>query len=162
MSPLPPYSFSPSACIFQSLSEGPGPSKQILDNFSALNLTKASSDSIIISVPPHSEAALPVSEVAFSSIDSGGHTLAVPPYNLFLLANRKGKGQAVGGIALDPLVIGPRKLRGRKYELSKAQFKAVIDIADGKQKTFPGVLRVEPPLPLFLDDLPFLQLQRLS
>ena len=70
-----------------------------------------------------------------------------PPYNLRPLANRKGKGQAVGGIALDPVVIGPRKLRGRKSLLSKAQFKAVIDIADGKQKTFPGVLRAEPPPP---------------
>ena len=51
---------------------------------------------------------------------------------------------AIGGLASDPMACGPRKLRGRKSNLSKAQLQAVVDIAYGKQLSIPRVLRAEP------------------
>lgn len=67
----------------------------------------------------------------------------IPPYNLRPLAIRKGKGLIVGGLELDMVSVGLRKLRGRKTNLSKAQLKAIIDIVGGKQMSLPRVLRAK-------------------
>ena len=42
---------------------------------------------------------------------------------------------------MDEVSIGPKKLRGRKSDLSKAKLKAIIDIAGGKKLSLPGVIR---------------------
>ena len=47
--------------------------------------------------------------------------------------------EGLGNLADSP---SKPKLRGRKYNLSKAQLKAKLDIADGKQISLTGVLRV--------------------
>jgi len=66
-----------------------------------------------------------------------------PHYNLRPLATRKGKELVAGGLATDEVSIGPKKLRGRKSDLSKAKMKAIIDIAGGKQLSLPEVLRAK-------------------
>jgi len=98
-------------------------------------------DSVIMTIPS-SPIQSSITMVHVSSLPPGvgGHE---PHYNLRPLAIRKGKGPVVGGLELDVGSIGPRKLRGRKSNLSKAQFKAIIDIAGGKQMSFPGVLRAK-------------------
>ena len=52
-----------------------------------------------------------------------------------------GKDIVVGGLELDSVSVGSRKLRGGKSNLSKAQLKAFIDIADGNKQSLSGVLR---------------------
>ena len=56
-------------------------------------------------------------------------------------------GFAVGGLASNSIEIGTRKPRGRKSNLSLAQSKAVVNIANGKKMTLPRVLRAERPPP---------------
>lgn len=60
---------------------------------------------------------------------------------------RHGKDTALGGLEQDLVPIGPRKSRGRKSNILKAQHKEIMDIIDGKQKSLTGVLREAKPPP---------------
>ena len=151
MSSSSPISHQYSACIPISDCVEPGPSRQILNDLSTLNLSFSSLDSVILSIPdlsgPSSSIAVEAPQVPCSQ-NSDSDLL---PYNLRPRENRGGSGLAVGGLASNPVVIGARKLRGRKSNLSKAQSKTVVDIADGKQMSLTGVLRAERPPP---EDVP--------
>lgn len=144
-SPIPPFSLCSSDVSSLSVFAGPGPSRQILNDLSVLNLSNLSSDNVIISVPNPSALVLPSYYDDPAPPDSQIPIPENPPYNLRPLANRKGKGMAIGGLASNPMACGTRKLRGRKSNLSKAQLQAVVDIAYGKQLSIPRVLRAEPP-----------------
>ena len=141
----PPSSLCSSAFLSPLEISDPGPSKQLQNDFLDLNIIQASIDSIIMSIMPSSVSPPPVSKcVTIPSLPRVSPP-KTPPYNLRSLANRTGKGLVIGGLASDPVSIGPRKLRGRKSYLSKAQLKAKLDIADGKQRSLSGVLRAAQP-----------------
>ena len=65
-----------------------------------------------------------------------------PPYNLRSMTKKSLKGEVIGGLESNPILVGPRKMQGTKSNLSKAQVKEKIDIVDGKQLSLSGVLRV--------------------
>ena len=54
-----------------------------------------------------------------------------PPYNLRSLMKKPMKEEAIGGLEANPISVGPRKMGGRKSNLSKAQVREKIDIVDG-------------------------------
>ena len=118
-----------------------------MSDLSALNLSLPPLDSVILSVPEVSGP--PSSSVMIDpSPPCSRPTVSEPlPYNLRPRADRRGSGLVVGGLASNPIVIGARKMRGRKSNLSIAQSKVVVDIADGKQMSLTGVLRAERPPP---------------
>ena len=141
-------SFCTSFCSFVLGLSEPGPSRLIPHNFQSLLGSPLSADSIIMFVtsPPGPPPFLPPKDCDMVPLSSS--LPEAPHYNLRPLATRARKGFVVGGLSSDPNPFGPRKARGRNSELSKAQLKAKIDIADGKQKSLFGVLRVAlPPNP---------------
>lgn len=81
--------------------------------------------------------------------DSGNITISpgkpVCHYNLHSFDERPATGDLIGGLGMDVPQISMNKSRGRKYFLSKAQVKAKFDVADGKQLSFPRVLRAAKP-----------------
>ena len=144
MSPSFPPLSSSSACFPVDVCLEPGPSRQLVSELSALNLSSPPIDSLVVSVPvapgpPLSSRSDPCDPCPRSS-DSGPF-----PYNLRPRWDRRASGFAVGGLASNSVDFGIRKARGRKSNLSLTQSKAVVDIADGKQLTLPRVLRAERP-----------------
>lgn len=126
----PPFSICSSFDVSQSCCEEPGPLRQLMDDLSILRQGLDTSDSVIMTIPPSPK-------LPSSSTDAALHFpprvwSPEPPYNLRSLASRKGKGIIVGGLDVDMVSTEPRKTRGRKSNLTKAQLKAVIDIAGGK------------------------------
>ena len=89
-----------------------GPSRQLLNDLSVLNLSLSSLDSVILFVP---ELSGPPPSLVFDAtlIPCSRPSVSEPlPYNLRPRANRGGSGLTVGGLASNPVVIGARKLRG--------------------------------------------------
>ena len=115
-----------------------------------MNISLSSFDSVILFVPDPPD--LSSSQDVGVSLPPRSQTsyLDLLPYNLRPQAKRVGTGLVVGGLALNPVVIGARKIRGRKSNLSKAQSKFVVDIDDGKQMSLTGVLRAEWPPPEYV------------
>ena len=122
----------------------PGPSRPIEMEHIQMHEIIESLDSIITSFPPSSFPSpidvVPEPDPYLSGIPKS------PAYNLRSLMNRPWRREAIGGLESNHVPFGPRKLRGRKSNLSKAQLKHKIDIADGKHRSLSGVLRaVQPP-----------------
>lgn len=143
MPPSPPFSLFSSILASAYAGSKPGPSRQLQMEFSSLNLNSHPVDSLIVSVPFPSRvpSPSPVEPLVPCETLELVPSSAVPPYNLRSLANRHGKDIALGGLEQDLVPIGPRKLRGRKSNVSDAQHKAIMDIIDGKQKSMTRVLR---------------------
>ena len=107
----------------------------------------SSLDNVILSVPDPPDPSPPQAVCDPLTANPRASSSDSLPYNLRPRANRAGKGLVVGGLASDPAAHGPRKMRGRKSNLSKAQLKVVVDIADERQMSLTGVLRAERPPP---------------
>lgn len=116
----------------------PGPSRPSIDVFSPQCNISLALDSIITSIPilnlsgPSSVGSgLPIPSVIY---------LDKPHYNLLPQEKRDHPNDPVGGLNLLYDTVGPPKTWGRKSNLSKAQLKAKLDIADGKQISLKGSL----------------------
>lgn len=64
------------------------------------------------------------------------------PYNLRSMVGKSGPSVSVGGLGVMASQSLPKNKRGIISDLSKAKLKAKLDVADGKQYSIPGVLRV--------------------
>ena len=104
-----------------------------------MNEVIESLDSIITSIPLSTMVPLPEVESDIAPSQSG--IPEKPPYNLRSSVKKPWEGEAIGGLESSDVPVGPRKLRGRKSNLSKAQVKAKLDISDGKQWSLSRVLR---------------------
>ena len=93
-------------------------------------------DSINTSFPPSSPIGfVPEPDPSLSGLPEK------PPYNLRFLVNKPWRREAIGGLELNHVPVGPRNLRGRKSNLSKAKIKSKLDIVDGKRRSPSRVLR---------------------
>lgn len=68
------------------------------------------------------------------------------PYNLRSMGGKSSFPGVVGGLGQSSSQNSTKNKRGRHSHLSKAQLKAKLDVADGKQYSIPGVLRAAQPL----------------
>jgi len=86
--------------------------------------------------------------ISLDFLVTGGSTPA-RIYNLRSLSKKTDPspdlGDPVGGLGPSSSKPSQNKGRGRKSELSKAQVKAKLDVADGKQRLISGVLRAAKP-----------------
>lgn len=67
------------------------------------------------------------------------------PYNLRSLGGNPVSSGVMGGLSTSSSQALVKNKRGRHSHLSKAQLKAKLDVADGKQYSIPGVLRAAQP-----------------
>ena len=132
MSSSSPLLFQSSACPPSVVCSEPGPSRQLLSDISALNISLPPLDSVILSIPAVSKPPSSPGSIDPSPPYPRPSVSESLPYNLRPRAERRGSGLVVGGLASNPVVIGARKTRGQKSNLSLAQSKAFVDIADGK------------------------------
>ena len=100
-------------------------------------------DSIITSIPK-----IDLNCEGVPGEEEGVRRGPLPGSNYYYLCSHDKKStplETVWGLGMDLSLSNKRKSRGRKTNLPKAQIRAKIDIADGKQMSISEVLRVANP-----------------
>ena len=69
-------------------------------------------------------------------------SIDIVPYNLRPREKKLLEKELFGGLGKLPSIEKVKKLKGRKFDLSKAQLKAITNIVDGRQLSLKGALRV--------------------